>query len=72
MRLHGRELAFDGAILARQEARADAIGNRAEPQVEARRLHLGGIYGALGGKNLLAIYERMKSLARQNARAATD
>ena len=64
MGLHRQELALDGAALAGQEAGADAIGDRAEPQVEARRLHLGRIDGCIAGMDLLAGDQRMQRLAR--------
>ena len=52
-----------------QEARAHAIGDLAQPQVEARRLNLVGIerIGRLDGA---AIDERRNHVVRQNATLA--
>ena len=45
VQLERRDALGDGLLGAGQKARAHAIGDVAEPQVEARRLHLVGIEG---------------------------
>src|SRR5262249_27361643 len=62
------ELVAHGRVRPGEEARADAIGDLAEPEIEARRLHL--IRFDLGrAENLAARDQRADALAGQDAGA---
>jgi len=56
----------DRGARPRQEARADAVRHRAEPQVEARRLDLVG-GKIVGGRNGAGAGERHDHVIRQDA-----
>ena len=56
----------DRGVRTGQEARAHAIGDLAEPQVEARRLDLVG-HEVVGGQDRARLRERRDHVVRQDA-----